>query len=198
MADAGAGITFRETMAGGFALGETDPSRGERAGAQAGTTLVLSVSLSIPSVRRFVRDAEHAGTLTGSVSVDPLGGGLPSDSGFFKLFTPTSDPAVKLMQYRMAFRVGSAAYCLHGVKEIRRGSPLRGWKDTTTLRCRLHSGADDSGEVVGAGVLRLGILSFAQQLLSFRAINAHRPGDGPRAFGGFLRFFAGELIESYL
>ena len=32
MMDSPPGITFRETMAGGFALGDTDPREGERAG----------------------------------------------------------------------------------------------------------------------------------------------------------------------
>ena len=36
MSNGKVGLTFREMMSGGFALGETDPAQGERKGKQAG------------------------------------------------------------------------------------------------------------------------------------------------------------------
>ena len=198
MTTAGAGVTFRETMAGGFALGETEPACGARLGTQAGTPLVLCVTLSIPSVPAFVDDAEHAGTLDGTVSFSPIGTDLQVESGFCKLFTPTDDPDLKLMQYRTTFRRGTETYCLDGAKQVRRGSPLRGWRDTTTLPCRLHAGGDNTGAVVGAGILRLGASSFAMQLLSFRTLNGRTIGAKARALTGFFAFFAGELLDTYV
>jgi hypothetical protein len=198
MTTVGAGVTFRETMSGGFALGETEPARGAQLGTQAGTLLVLHARLSIPSVRAFAEDAEHAGTLDGTVSFTPIGIELQTTAGFFKLFTATDDPNVKLMQYRMTFRRGTETYCLHGAKHVRRGSPLRGWSDTTTLACRLHRGADTSGAIVGAGILRINALSFAMQLLSFRTLNGRTIGAKARALTGFFVFFAGELLDTYV
>jgi len=198
MVTAGAGVTFREKMAGGFALGETEPARGAHAGIQAGTVLVLRATLSIPSVPAFAADAEHAGTLDGIVSFSPIGTDLRAESGFFKLFTATDDPNLKLMQYRTTFRRGGETYCLHGVKHVRRGSPLRGWSDTTTLFCRLHAGEDTTGAVVGAGILRLDAPSLAMQLLSFRTLNGSTIGAKARALTGFFVFFAGELLDTYV
>jgi len=194
----GAGVTFRETMSGGFALGETAPAAGERAGRTAGTQLVLRASLLIPRVKDFVADAAHRGMLDGSVSFGPLGTDLRASSGFFQLFTATDDPALKLMQYRMTFCRGAETYCLDGAKHVRRGSPLRGWSDTTTLSCRLHSGADESGPVVGAGILRLTPASFARQLISFRSVNGGTTGTQVGALVAFFNFFARELLDSYL
>ena len=193
-----AGLTFRETMTGGFALGESDPEHGARAGARDGTPLVLRVSLSIFSVKAFVADGEHTGVLDGSVSFTPIGVDLPASSGFFKLFTPTGDRSLKLMEYGMTFARGSDVYCLYGAKQVRRGSPLRGWRDTTTLPCRLHAGPDQAGPVVGAGIVRISPAGFASQLLSFRTVNGATLAAKARALAGFLAFFAGELADSYL
>ena len=198
MTESSAGVSFRETMSGGFALGETDPVAGARRGARDATSLVLHASLSIADVRAFVSDASHTGTLDGTVSFQPLGSDMPADSGRFRLFTKTADPELKLMEYLVTFRHEGDAYCLSGAKEVRRGSPLRGWTDTTTLPCRLHAGTDPAGRVVGAGVLRISPLGFARQLLSFRTVNGSAPGAKARALGGFFRFFAGELLDSYL
>lgn len=198
MVTADAGVTFSETMSGGFALGETEPARGERLGRDAGTRLVLRAFLSIPSVQAFVADAEHTGTLDGRVTFAPVGTDLHAASGFFKLFTPTDDPLLKLMQYRMTFRRGAEMYCLHGAKHVRKGSPLRGWRDTTTMPCRLHGGEDATGAAIGAGILRLGPVSFARQLASFRTVNATTAAARAGALAQFVRFFARELLESYL
>jgi hypothetical protein len=185
-------------MAGGFALGEREPERGARVGERDGTRLVLRASLSIPCVKAFVADGDHAGSLDGNVSFGPIGSDLRSASGGFTLFAPTGDPSLKLMQYRLTFRRGTDQYCLHGAKQVRRGSPLRGWGDTTTLQCRLHAGIDATGPVIGAGILRISSIGFAKQLLSFRTVNGRTLGAKAQALGGFLAFFAGELVDSYL
>ena len=198
MITAGAGVTFRETMSGGFALGETEPARGERLGTQAGTSLVLHAFLSIPSVKAFVADAAHTGALDGSVSFSPIGADLRAAGGFFKLFTPTADPALKLMEYAMTVRHGTEMYCLYGAKRVRRGSPLRAWKDTTTLLCRLHAGAVHTGPVIGAGILRISASGFTKQLLSFRTVKGRTPGAKARAMAAFFGFFARELLDSYV
>src|SRR6185436_5399286 len=154
---------------------------------------VLRVSLSIPSVKAFVADAEHAGVLDGTVSFAPIGVDLPASSGLFQLFAPTGDRSLKLMSYRMTFARGSDDYCLYGVKQVRRGSPLRGWRDTTTLLCRLHMGPDQGGPVVGAGIVRISAAGFTSQLLSFRTVNGATLAAKARALTGFFAFFAGEL-----
>jgi len=55
-----AGITFREMMAGGFTLGETDPLRGREKGKAAGTRLAMHATIDIRDIRAFVSDPQHA------------------------------------------------------------------------------------------------------------------------------------------
>ncbi|MGH2627050.1 MAG: patatin-like phospholipase family protein, partial [Anaerolineales bacterium] len=54
MQDSPPGIRFRETMSGGFALGETDPREGEREGERAGTELTMQAAVIIRDLERFV------------------------------------------------------------------------------------------------------------------------------------------------
>jgi hypothetical protein len=173
------GVAFRERMAGWFALGETDPAAGAAAGEAARSTLALEARVAIPDVRKFATDPQHAGDLV-------------------RLFVASSDPDLKLMVYHVTFAGPGGDYCFDGQKLVRRHSMLHGWTDTTTLFGRLYSGADAAGTPVGAGVLRLTPSSFARQLLSFRTLDAPTVVDRTRALGGFFRFFAGELIDSYL
>jgi hypothetical protein len=185
-------------MAGGFALGETDPARGNAAGTAAGTRLALRLSLTIPDIDRFVSDPSHSGTLEGTVTFGPLGTDLRASAGLFQLFAPTDDPSLKLMNYRVTFEHDGRRFCLDGSKQVRRGSPLGGWTATTTLLCRLYSGNEPAGPVIGAGVLRLSPAQFAGQLLSFRAVNGRAIGSKTRALAGFFTFFARELIDTYV
>jgi hypothetical protein len=193
-----ASVEFREVMGGGFAPGATDPASGERDGRRAGTYLTLRVTAAIADVPAFVRDPEHTGRLTGSVTFPPIGAEQAPCDGVFKLFTPSGDPAMKLMVYRATFRVGDVEYCLDGAKHVRRRSVMRAWSDTTTLHCRLHEGADATGRVIAAGVLHLGPLAFARQLGSFRTPNATGLSGRVRALAGFLSFFSGEVIDTYV
>ena len=189
-----AGLTFSEVMAGKFSLDATDPERGA---SSATDRLVLRATLTIPGMDAFVRDPAHEGTLEGSVTFPRLGTALPLQGGRFNLFAPSGDPNLKLMVYRGTVVSGGRLYTLHGEKHVRRGSMLRGWPDTTTLRCRLHEGGDAEGPVAGAGILRIGIGGFARQLLSFRTVNGSSTRARTGAMLGFLSFFTRELLDSY-
>ncbi len=192
------GVAFRERMAGWFALGETDPAAGAAAGEAARSTLALEARVAIPDVRKFATDPQHAGDLGGAVTFAPLGASMPVTSGYVRLFVASSDPDLKVMMYHVTFAGPGGDHCFDGQKLVRRHSMLHGWTDTTTLFGRLYSGPDAAGTPVGAGVLRLTPSSFARQLLSFRTLDAPTVVDRTRALGGFFRFFAGELIDSYL
>ena len=190
-----AGLRFSEIMSGRFALGTDDPESGARA---ASDHLVLQATLTIDNMERFLRDRSHEGSLVGAVTFPALGSAIPSVDGRFNLFAPTSDPDLKLMVYRLTFAARDEVYTLHGEKHVRRGSMLRGWPDTTTLRCRLHAGADTTGAVRGAGILRINPAGFARQLVSFRTVNGSSAGARAHAMVGFLSFFSRELLDSYL
>jgi len=191
------GLVFRERMAGGFALGETDPREGERKGRASHSYFVLQATAAITNLSRFVADLEHAGTLTGSVRFAPLGD-LEIRSGLIQLFRRTESPTLKLMEYRFALRRGTSDYYLVGQKEIRKRRLLQSWSETTTLYCRLYEGPDARGVPAGAGVLHLTPWEFLKQLSTFHVTNARSIIAKAGALLRFGRFFAAELLDSYL
>jgi hypothetical protein len=192
------GVIFRELMVGGFTMGETDPDLGEREGIRAGRFLSMNALAAIPDLSDFLEDPEHTGALTGGVSFAPLATEIAADTGQFKLFVRAREPRAKAMVYSMTFRANAHEYCLRGLKQVPHRSIFHSWKDTTTLFCRLHEGSNDSGPVVGAGILHLTPLEFARQLVSFRTVNAKSVSAKTRALAGFGAFFARELIDTYL
>src|SRR5260370_10767197 len=97
------GLSFDEVMQGGFAMGATDPRAGEQLGKAQGTTLVMRAAIAIDDLDLFFQDPQHTGNLSGTVDFPPLGRGLPSTRGVFKLFSPGTSPGEKWMVYALAF-----------------------------------------------------------------------------------------------
>ena len=197
MSDEPLGITFREQMSGPFALGATDPGAGETAAKKGGTTLTMHATVTVRDVDRFVSDPQHEGELMGEIDFAPFGTGIPAQRGVFKLFSPSDEPRMRYMVYELGFRHGNDEYYLAGKKEVRDDPGFDMLSDTTTLYTRLHKGRDATGEVVGAGVLRLDMGDFAKLLTTIRPVGATSVLEGAKAVERFGRFFAGQLIESY-
>ena len=192
-----AGVTFREVMSGPFALGASDPLDGARAGLRAGSGMSLHARLTISDVQTFAGDAHHRGVLAGEIAFTPMASRLTVHDGMFQLFA-RSGGNQKLMVYRATFAHDGATYCFNGVKHVGAGSIVRSWSETTTLYTTLHAGADPSARVVGAGVLRLTPAAFVKQLVSFAPVNGGRLSQKALGFSRFFRFFAAELIDSYV
>ena len=191
-----AGITFREVMSGPFALGVSDPLEGARAGFRARTGMSLHACLSVPDVKNFASDVHHQGVLDGDIAFAPMAPRLKVNDGLFQLFARSGDE--KLMVYRATFSHDGATYCFNGVKHVGARSIVHSWKETTTLYATLHAGTDPSGQVVGAGILRLTPAAFVKQLMSFKPVNGGRLSHKALGFSRFLMFFAGELIDTYV
>ena len=155
MTNSTVGFTFMEVMAGGFALGPSDPSAGEAAGRAAGTALTMHATIVIDNLDQFLADALHPGSISGQIDFPPLGVHLPSTSGVFRLFSPTEDPAMKYMVYELGFNAGGESYYMAGHKEVKRVPVMDAWHATTTLYAQLHKGSDATTPVVGAGVISL-------------------------------------------
>lgn len=192
------GITFRETMKGGFILGESDPAEGEKKGNKADSELALHATIQIDDLDRFISDANHNGSITGSIDFTPFGNGIAAHGGAFNLFSPSGDPKMKHMIYEMAFEHGGQPYYLAGKKEVRDDPGFDLWKDTTTLFTQLHTGTDKSGQVVGAGVLSLGVKELAKMVSTMKAINAESVTEQAAALLKFGRFFMGDLWDTYV
>lgn len=197
MSNSGPGLTFDETMSGAFALGESDPERGYEAGQQNNTELDLHASVRIDDIERFAKDPNHEGQLTGSIEFSPLGGEIRAPHGVFNLFSPGAEKNLKWMVYQLAFEHEGQPYYLAGKKEVRDDPGVDLWSDTTTLYTRLHNGPDDSGPVVGAGILRLGVDDLIDLVASMRTTDADSIGERGEALSTFGRLFLGELWDSY-
>jgi hypothetical protein len=190
------GLTFRETMAGPFTLGVTDPREG--AAAAGNHRLAMHASVTIESMDEFVAHEERPGRLTGRVDFTPWGKGIPAVDGVFNLFAPSDDPDLKLMVYELALRHEGRPYYLAGRKEVRsdhHGLDL--WSDTTTLYTTLHEGESKDGPVIGSGVLSLGPDDLARLLTTVRVTGSTSAADTTRTIAQFGQFFMGELWDTY-
>jgi len=194
MHEPGTGLSFRETMAGGFTLGATDPRRG----AAGNTPLAMHATIHISDMAAFIADPRHLADLTGHIDFAPFGQAIPAESGVFGLFTPSDDPALTYMVYELGFRHADKSYYLAGKKHVRLGWPWKLWGETTTLYTTLHEGSDASGPVVGTGVLRLGVVELLKLLTTVHATNASSFGQSAGAVWRFFKFFAAELTRTYL
>ena len=191
------GISFRETMAGPFALGETDPKAGKKKGRKEGTELAMHASINIRDIAAFADDPNHLGEIDGNIDFTPFGEALPATHGVFNLFSPTDDPDMKYMVYELGFEHEGQVYYLAGKKEVHDDPGFDLWSDTTTLFTTLHKGNDKAGEVVGAGVLSLGVKDLMKLVSTMRATNADSAADKAKAYARFGAFFLGDLWDSY-
>lgn len=198
MQDGTIGISFREAMSGAFSLGETDPRGGAAKGQMSGVRLTLHATIDIADIRAFVSDPQHGGGISGHIDFTPFGESIPAEDGVFRLFAPSGEPKLTWMVYELGFEHGGKPYYLAGKKEVRAGSVLHMWADTTTLYTRLHSGRDSSAPVVGAGVLTLGVGDLLRLLATFHATNAASWKARACATASFGSFFAGQLWRTYI
>jgi hypothetical protein len=199
MANENTGFTFREKMAGGFALGETDPEAGAKAGHSAGNVFTIHGTINIEDLNRFMSDQGHAGSITGTLDFEPLGQNLPSTTGVFNLFSPTDDPTMKYMVYELGFNASDGKpYYMAGEKKVKQGPMTEMWKATTTLYTQLHQGTDKSGPVVGAGILTLGMTDLLAMIPTMHATNAKSPTEAAETTARFGKFFLGEIWDTYI
>ena len=198
MRRSGLGVTFRETMAGGFSLGETDPQAGEEKGRAEDTVLSMHATVNVHDLQRFVSDPDYEEEIVARLEFAPFGPDIPAKRGVFNLFSPTDNPMLKLMVYELSFEHNGQDYYLAGRKEVHDGAGLDIWKDTTTLLAVLHEGKDKTGPVVGAGILSLSPSELFKMALTIHSTGAKSLAEEVRAVAEFGRFFVGELWDSYL
>ncbi len=192
------GIFFKETMAGGFWLNTTDPKEGRKTGNRAGTELAMHAEVNIDDIDKFIDQPDHPGHLIGSIDFQPLGFGIKAYNGVFNLFNPTDNPDMKLMIYELAFVHNNEDYYLAGKKEVHDGPFFDLWDDTTTLYTQLYKGKDKSGEVIGAGILTLGVKDLIKLVSTIEVTNKQLETDTVATVSKFGKFFIGELWDTYV
>lgn len=198
-AASGAGVAFHETMSGYVALGERDPLLGARVARARGTILRLRARIVIPDLDAFLEDPQHEGNLSGVVE-GPGIGVARATQGRFVLFGPAPagyEPGTRVMRYELAIPLEDHGCYLAGEKLVVGGAVTRLWPETTTLLTRIHSGSSSQGEVVGAGVLRLGLGRFLALLITLRGTGGDSAADRRRALLRFGGFFVGRLRDQY-
>ena len=192
------GFTFRETMSGHFALGETIPQAGEKSGRDAGTEMAMHATILIDDLDNFITDRDHLGRIAGNVDFAPFGKAIPATRGVFNLFSPADDPKMKLMVYELAFEHDGQRYYLAGHKEVKDDPGLDLWKDSTTLFTTLHRGDGKDAPVIGAGILSLGPIELAKMVGTMHATGTDSIPLQSKALARFGKFFMGELWDSYI
>jgi predicted acylesterase/phospholipase RssA len=196
-------LKFTEEMKGYVSFGgAADFDRGYREGQKSGNYLMFRLTITVPSVDRFMADPSHEARAEGVVRCDALGGELAVESGIWSCFVDHGDPARKHMLYRLYFQDGEGRpRTLSGFKDIKDDPGRDLFSDTTTLYVTLlegHVGAsEEAGAViVGAGIIRIHLIDFMKQLTTFEATGpsiAARASAIPR----FGRFFFGKLWDVY-
>jgi hypothetical protein len=191
------GVSFRETMTGGFSLGETDPRAGEQSGDAAGTKLSLHCDINIQDIYGFMEDPQHFAPIQAWIDFAPLGMNLPASRAIFNLFRPGEDPKTKYFVYEAAFEVNGESYYLAGKKRVHDDRGFDMWADITTLFTLLHKGKDDSGPVVGAGVIYIKREQLINLIPTIHATNTSSAAESLKVLADFGRFFMGEIWDTY-
>ncbi|MEI3847220.1 MULTISPECIES: GMC oxidoreductase [unclassified Microbacterium] len=201
-------VRFTEQMKGFVALGARDPHDAYEDARILDEKFMFELTIETSDIDAFVADPSHAGTASGYVDADVLGGRVPVERGWFHLFVRPDDGADRRMVYRLWITPDSGApFTVLGIKEVRDDPGFDLWDDTTTLYVQLLTGhvpPPDVGElgqlhptgdefVAGAGVLRIKPLDFARQMTTFRATGE----DGAAAIGAFGSLFLGQLWDAY-
>lgn len=163
------GFTFRETMSGPFSLESNSPLEGFREGKQHRHSLAIHVKIKIRDLARLSRDPSYYADLNGVIDFQPLGKGIVTGMGFFKLFNQEKKGDPPLMVYQLPFEHDHQQWCLIGVKTLSARSIFSIWPETTKLFTKLHRGPDETAPVVGAGILSLGPIRLAAMVLTMRA-----------------------------
>ena len=191
------GVSFRETMTGGFSLDETDPHAGERKGDAAGTKLSLHCDIDIHDAYRFIEDPQHFAPMIARIDFAPLGMNIPSTNAIFNLFRPGEDPKTKYLIYEAGFENNGESYYLAAKKRVHDDPGFDMWADITTAFTLLHKGTDANGPVVGAGIIYIKREQLKRLIPTIRATNTSGAAQSLKVLADFGRFALGEIWETH-
>ena len=195
------GIQFTEAMEGYFSTKVTaDFAAGARQGKADASSLRLIVTVSSDDVERLMADPDHAGTIVGTVTAPALSvQPLTLTNGKFYLFI--RDPNqfnLRYMRYLGTLNAqDGSTYFFEGNKHIHNDPGIDVWADTTTLFVTLYSGTDNSGAVVGKGIIEIHLKDLRQQLTTIKVTNARDLGQRLSILARFGKFFSDQLFDIY-
>lgn len=203
------GIQFTETMKGFFSTkyrqaADTDFARYEQA-YEAGKTdnspMMFTVTVVAADLDRLIADPQHPATIVGTLEAPALSPQpLTVSNGVFNLFELDPEQVgVRHMNYKMKLSAEDGTnYFFSAFKSVPSDhSVLQVWHDTSTLFVTVYQGSDDSGAVVGSGVLHIAPADFAKQMTTMKVTHAASEKERLEALARFGQYFAGTLWESY-
>ncbi|WP_428028028.1 GMC oxidoreductase [Altererythrobacter sp.] len=173
------GLSFTETMAGHISAtgchhrpcGHAERIRddyvnGAAWGQAEHGACSFKLTVTTDNLHRMIDDPQHRARITGEVSVSAISPDpLPVREGTFSLLIADPDRAESWkMLYDMVLEGPEGPIHFHGFKTLEQRGKSDPWTDLTTLFVTLRHGEDESGALIGRGVLKLGIEAFMHQL----------------------------------
>ncbi|MEP3145314.1 hypothetical protein [Qipengyuania citrea] len=173
------GLSFTETMAGHIsATGchhrpcghveriRDDYANGEAWGRSEGSACDFRLTVTTDNLHRMLEEKDHRSRITGAVTVSALSPDpLPVREGTFRLLVADPERAESwTMLYDMVLEGPEGPVHFHGFKTLAQRGKSDPWTDLTTLFVTLRTGEDATGELIGRGVLKLGVDEFMRQL----------------------------------
>ena len=192
------GLEFAEQMSGAITVGATDPREGARAATR--TQLAIDVRIRIDNLARFLRVAEHEGSLQGTVACESLGGDFEMREGTFNLFRVDPATGIRQMVYHCKFTADDGqTYTLHGHKDIHDDpGQIDVVDDMTSLFTTVHLGEDEQAPVYGAGILYFKLSDALALVRSARVLGDVSVLERGAALLAFVSFGFGGLRNEYL
>lgn len=186
-------LRFTQKLKGYVGLGEQDPRSGFAAGRADGTLVEAVLKIHIDDVDRFITMPEHEASTEGVIVCDSLGGKRPIARGTFNLFTDSGDPTHRQILHRIELEDGDGrALTLSAAAEVHDEPGFDAWSDTTTLFTTISAGE----ELLAAGILRLSMIDFLEQLTTLRT-EGPSLADRASAVARFGLMYLGKLWDVY-
>ena len=195
------GIRFTETMKGYFSTEVTDDfKKAYKQGKADDSHFQFILTIQSYDMEDMIENDQHPARMVGTVIAPALSAEpLTVTHGHFNLFVdhPT-ETGTKEMRYRMRLTAETGeTFYFYGYKVLRDDFGLDMWSDTTTLYISVWRGPDDTGELLGRGILKIRPKDFRKQLATLKAINAGSVTDALSATARFSAFFMRVLHRIY-
>jgi cholesterol oxidase len=195
------GLQFTETMTGYFSTEEkNDYQRAHDLGKKEHSPFTFTLTIISDDLDKMLTSDQHQAGMVGTVTAPALSPmPLTISEGKFNLFVKDEkDPGKLKMLYRMKLHtVGGRQFFFTGYKEASDDKGFDVWSDTSTLFITVFDGADETGPVVGKGILRILPKDFKKQVTTMKALNTSDALESAKAIKDFGLFFSKALYEQY-
>lgn len=195
------GIQFTETMTGWFSRREkNDYQLAAELGEDNNSPFKFTLTVISDDVEAMLSDEKHQAAMFGTVEAPDISPEpMTVNEGVFNLFVRDPDNIdTRKMRYRMTLRSQEGKdYWFEGFKIIHDDAGLDLWSDTTTLYITVYDGADNSGPVLGKGILKIRPADFARQMTTMKVNKADNTAERLKYLAEFGKFFAGTMYDTY-